>query len=140
MSVIKTKKRKVVGHMLPINFVCAHEPLPQDSFVETYLTFPDGQRLFVTQTIDQYQAAVDWAVKMVDQMAWPIEVVPITMSEYLRKTRKQLERCLAAMTDQERGELRAFVTKAVAELMRDSDNREVRADAYKVLVAVGVVQ
>lgn len=72
MSIIKGKR----------NFVCAYEPLEDDSFVQVFIT-GDKRRLLSTRTIDTYQEAVDWAVSMVDQMANPIEIVPISASEYL---------------------------------------------------------
>ncbi|MBP6013151.1 MAG: hypothetical protein KBA31_13070 [Alphaproteobacteria bacterium] len=141
MSVIKTRKRNVGGtHALPINFVCAYEPLPQDSFIETYLNGPDGRYLLMTQTIDRYQATADWAVGIADQMAWPIEVVPITMQEFVERNRERFERALAAMTDQERGALRADAVRAMAEVMRDCDDAEVRADAFDVLVKLGALR
>jgi hypothetical protein len=80
MAVIKTKR----------NFVCAYEPTEQDSFVEVWLT-GDQRRLMLTQTIDHYQKAVDWAVGMADQMALPLEVVTVTASEYLRRQQGALE-------------------------------------------------
>jgi hypothetical protein len=80
MSIIKTKR----------NFVCAYEPTEQDSFVEVWLT-GDQRRLMLTQTIDHYQEAVDWAVSMADQMALPLEVVTVTASEYLRRQHPALE-------------------------------------------------
>lgn len=49
MAVIKTKQ----------NFVCAYEPMEQDCFVETWIGGEPNRYLLLTQTIDQYQAAVD---------------------------------------------------------------------------------
>lgn len=86
MSVIHTKR----------NFVCAYEQLPEDSFVDTVLIGmdmkgnPTRQRL-LTQPIDQYQGAVDWAVSMADAMASPIEIVPMTAEEYERRCHLELQ-------------------------------------------------
>lgn len=132
--IIKTKIRDVSPGELPINFVCAYEPEPHDSFVETYLTVVDGQKLLTTQTIDQYQAALDWAVKMADQMACPITLLPITAEEFLRNRWQQMERALGAMTDQERGVLRGHIVQAMAEVVRDCDDADVRAEVCDVLV------
>lgn len=129
MAVIKTKR----------NFVCAYDPLEQDCFVETWMN-GEQRYLLLTQTIDQYRSAVDWAVSMVGQMAWPIEVVPISGVEYLRRNRERVERTLDHMTDQERGELRQLVVKACAEVLRDCDDHDVRADAYDVLVKMKVIR
>lgn len=140
MSVSKTKRRDVQAGEFPVNLVIAYEPFPEDAFVETYLTVPGGKHLLSTLSIDRYQAAVDWAVGMADQMAFPIEIVTLTAEEFLKRRREQLERGLAAMSDQERGALRGDVVKAVVEVMRDCDETEVRADACDVLVKLGVVK
>lgn len=129
MAVIKTKR----------NFVAAYEPLEGDCFVEAWLT-GENRHLLLTQTIDQYRAAVDWAVGMADQMAWPLEVVTITRAEYLHRNRDTICAALAAMTDQERGELRQLVVKACAQMLRDCEDSGVRADAYDVLVKMKVVK
>lgn len=80
MSIIKTKR----------NFVCAYEPTEQDSFVEVWLT-GDQRWLMLTQTIDHYQEAVDWAAGMADQMALPLEVVTVTAPEFVRRQQRALE-------------------------------------------------
>jgi hypothetical protein len=77
MSVIKTKR----------NFVCAYEPMAQDRFVLTFLRGSEERHLLSTQPIEQYEDAVDWARCMADQMACPIEVVPITASEFAARGR-----------------------------------------------------
>lgn len=135
MAVIHTKR----------NFVCAYEPIDGDCFVETWVCGEkvDGapsRRLLLTQTIDQYRAAVDWAVSMAYQMACPIEVVPITGAEYQRLHREAIERMLLSMDDQELGELRQWIVKACAAVLRDCADHEVRADAYDVLVEMKVIR
>lgn len=72
MSVVKTKR----------NFVCAYEPMALDGFVLTFLNGSEERHLRSTQPIEQYEDAVDWAVGIADQMACPIEIVPITASEF----------------------------------------------------------
>jgi len=72
------------------NFVCAYEPLPDDRYVDTVLIGMDmnGQpkrNRLLTQPIEKYQEAVDWADNMADVMAAPIEVVPMTAEEYERR-------------------------------------------------------
>lgn len=130
MSVIKTKR----------NFVCALEPLPEDQYVETWLMGSEGQYLLLTQPIERYQEAVDWAVGMADKMAWHLELVPITRAEYLQRQRERVDRAVARMTDQERGELRQVVVSTAAEVMRDCPDREVRAKGYDVLVKMRAVR
>lgn len=77
------------------NFVSAYEPLPEDRFVDTVLIGMDidGQpkrNRLLTQPIEKYQEAVDWAVSMADVMAAPIEVVPMTAEEYERRCHLEL--------------------------------------------------
>lgn len=129
MSVIKTKR----------NFVCALEPLPEDQYVQTWL-IGERHHLLSTQPIDQYEAAVGWAVGMADKMELYIEVVHITAAEHLHRHWERVCRAVARMTDQERHELREFVVNTAAEVMRDCPDEEVRAKAYEVLVKMRVVR
>ncbi|WP_426031070.1 winged helix domain-containing protein [Cypionkella sp. TWP1-2-1b2] len=80
-TVIRTKR----------NHVYAYDPQPEDAFVYTWLMGSEKRHLLTTRTIDQYQAAVDWAVGMADQMANPIEVVTVSGVEYLKRNRDALE-------------------------------------------------
>jgi hypothetical protein len=134
MAVIKTER----------NFVCAYEPQDGDCFVETWLGGEEldgsAKRWLFTQSIDQYRAAVDWAVGIADQMVHPLEVVPITGAEYLRCNRDAMEKTLMGMSDQERGELRQWAIKACVEILRDCDDPAVRAEAYDALVQMKVVR
>lgn len=81
MSVIHTKR----------NFVCAYEPLPEDRYADIVLVGEDmdgkpKRHRLLTQPIDQYQEAVNWALGMANVMASPIEVMPITAEEYERRS------------------------------------------------------
>jgi hypothetical protein len=73
MSVIRTRT----------NMVCAAEPEPEDLFVRLVWHGPDGDGRHLRPfngppwPIDQYQAAVDWAVSMADYMRSPIYVEPL---------------------------------------------------------------
>lgn len=134
MSVIKTGR----------NFVCAYEPEPGDSLVVTYLfgEAPTGEGVgheLLTQPIDRYQEAVEWAVAIAEQMAWFIEVVTLTTAEYVNLKREQIERVVGALTDEERGGLRHIV-QLMAEVIRDCDDANVRAEACDVLVKLRVVR
>ena len=51
-----------------------------------------------------------------------------------------MKRTVANLTDHERGELRRLVAAAMAEVMRDCDNFDVRSDAYKVLIEMKVIR
>jgi len=75
MSIIKTKR----------NFVCAYEPAPSDVFVETWIRGEPNRYRLLTQPIDRYAEAVNFAVSLADQMGSPIDVIPITAAEYLSR-------------------------------------------------------
>ena len=129
MTVIRTKQ----------NYVCAYDPMPEDVFVHTFLMGSEQRHLLSTRTIDHYQDAVDWAVGMADQMAWPIEVVTVDGVEYLKRNRDALEAHLASLTDQERGEVRRHMVASMAQIMRDCPDDDTRAGAYEVLQKLKVI-
>lgn len=124
MSVIMTKQ----------GMVCAYEPLPEDSFVLTCLGTPDGQRVLTTRHIDDYQAAVDWAVGMANVMEYPITILPITAPEFAARRGGQL----AWLDPRQRGELRRVAVASMLEVMRDCPDPELRAEAHEVLTMLGV--
>jgi hypothetical protein len=125
MSIIKTER----------SHVYAYEPLPRDSWVETLI----GGKRMAMQPIAQYQAAVDWAVSMADQFDPPIHIVPIDANDLAVLQGERLERGLAAMSPDERHELRREIVTTAALAMRDCPDPDVRADAYAVLGKMGVV-
>jgi len=65
----------------PRNYVCAYEPLPEDQYVETWLVGSEERHLLLTQPIERYREAVDWAVSVMDKFASPISVLPVTARE-----------------------------------------------------------
>lgn len=129
MTVIRTKQ----------NIVCAYDPLPEDRFVCIWLMGSEKRHLLSTRSIDQYRAAVNWAVGMADQMAHPIEVVPISGAEYLTRNHAALERHLDSLTDQERGELRQQMVASMTQIMRDCPDDRTRKGAYEVLQKLKVI-
>lgn len=126
MSVITTKR----------NTVYALEPLPDDCFVQTYIDSPEGRRRLTTRHITDYADAVDWAVSMADQMAYPIHLVPISAAEFVKKHHEGL----AQLDHQQRGRLRQAAVASMLEVMRDCDDPEMRAQAHEVLTTLGVGQ
>lgn len=136
MTIIQTQRNRVV----------AYEPQADDVFVRISLLGPKGDgkhlepRHFPYEPIAQYQAAVDWAVNIADQMAYPIHVVPLNHSDILNTARfDPFAKMLANLNDQERGELRQMAIAACASIMLDCDDQKVRVDAYDVLVQLKVV-
>ena len=130
MTVIRTQR----------NHVCACDPMPEDAFVHTWVMGSDKRHLLTTQTIDRYQAAVDWAAGMADQMAHALEVVTVDGAEYLRRNRDALEGHLASLTHQERGALRQHMVASMTQILRDSPDDAVRAGAYEVLQKLKVIE
>jgi hypothetical protein len=125
MAVIHTKR----------NMVCAIEPMERDSWVETLI----GGKRIAMQPIAQYEAAVKWAVSMADQFDPPIHIVPIDANDLAVLRGESLERGLAALTPDERHELRREIVTTAALAMRDCPDPDVRTDAYAVLGKMGVV-
>ncbi|AZQ66056.1 hypothetical protein EF888_02300 [Silicimonas algicola] len=123
MSVIHTKR----------NMVAAYEPLPEDLFVEVRIGTPSGRRVLLTKKIAEYETAVTWAREMADVMEHHIEVVPVTGPEYMHRNRSSIAHFMATLTDQEHGEVRSILVTAMGDLMRDSDDPEIRREAHGVL-------
>jgi hypothetical protein len=90
--------------------------------------------------ITEYQAAVDWAVSMADQMAHPLHVVPFNGDDMREPSRFQpICEAVARMSDQERGAMRQVVVTTAAEVMRDCDNPAIRAECFDVLRQLKVI-
>lgn len=133
MPVIKTQNNRVI----------ADDPEPDDLFVQVTWHGPDEDgrhlRAFDGQVlpIERYQAAIDWAVAMADQLRFPLYVVPMRGVDALRT--ESVKRAMANLTDQQRGELRHLIVTTMAEVMRDSDEPNVRAEAFSILIKMGVI-
>lgn len=134
MSVIRTKT----------NMVCAYDPEADDLFVQVVWHGPDddGRHLRAFEgppwPIENYQAAIDWAVSMADQMRFPLYVVPLRFTDTV--VIDSLRQSMAKLTDRQRGELRGMVVNKMAEVMRNSAEPVIRANAFEVLVDMGVVK
>lgn len=128
------------------NRVITEEPEADDVFVcVSFLAPGDTPGTLVArdlryQPISEYQAAVDWAVSIADQMAHRIYVVPLSYSD-VRNTERFAPICdaVASMDDQERGAMRRDVVTTAAEVMRDCDDPEIRADMFDVLRQLKVI-
>lgn len=127
-----------------VNRVVADEPEKEDLFVRVTWHGPDddGRHLRAFDgpllPIEDYQAAVDWAVGMADQMRFPLYVVPMTGRDALRT--EGVRRAVASLTDHERGELRRLLVAKLAGVLRDCDDQDVRADAYDLLLDMKVIR
>lgn len=129
------------------NCVITEEPEPDDVFVRISLLTPGDEpgtphpHCLRYQPISEYQAAVDWAVSIADQMAHRIYVVPLSYSD-IRNTDRftPISDAVASMTDQERGAMRQIVVTTCAEVMRDCDDPAIRADMFDVLRQLKVIR
>lgn len=135
MTIIKSGNNRVV---------IDEEPNEDHTHVQVVWFGPpqDGQHRTVfegpLEPIEQYEAAVAWAVEMAAQMAYPLYVVPMTGVQVVRS--EQVQRGFLSLTPGERGELRREVVATLARIMRDCGDRVVRADAYEVLVQMGLIR
>jgi hypothetical protein len=90
--------------------------------------------------IAEYQACIDWAVSIADQMAHPLYVVPLSANDILRTERwTPYANMLANLNDQQWGELRQVVIATCASIMRDCDDRQLRAECFDILVQLKVI-
>lgn len=126
------------------NRVAADEAGPDDTHVQVVWFGPsqDGENRMQFQgplsPIEDYEAAVAWAVEMAEQMTHPLYVVPMTGVQALRT--EQMQRAVAGLDDQQRGELRRHVVATLAGVLRDCEDAAVRADAHEILVQMKVVR
>jgi hypothetical protein len=134
MPVFKTERNRVV----------ADDPEPDDLFVQVVWHGPDedGRHLRIFQgppwPIKEYEKTIEWAVGIADQMRSPLYVVPLRAVDLMRTER--VKQAVARLTDQERGELRRVVVATLAEVMRDCDDPDVRANAYDLLLDMKVIR
>lgn len=126
------------------NRVAADEPGPDDTHVQVVWFGPpqDGTHRKVfegpLEPVENYKAAVTWAIEMAPQMVFPLYVVPLTGAQALRT--EQAQRGFASLTNKQIGELRREVLTMLARVIRDCDDPVVRADAHEVLADMRVVR
>jgi hypothetical protein len=133
MTIIRTQR----------NMVRVFEPQPEhDMFVETLTCPNDGSNVYRTlfvQPIAHWQEALDWAVEIADQMKSPVIIAAIGGKSFLRRHEQRVQRALRGMNDQQRGEMRQVVIATCASVMRDCDDRQLRAECFDILVKLRVV-
>lgn len=136
MTTITTVRNKVV----------TDEPEPDDVMVYIGWTGPTddpGVRRAISTRylpISAYQECLDWAVGIADEFSHPLYVVPLSHDDILRTDRwTPYAEMLATLNDQERGALRRMAITTCAEVMRDCDDWQVRADAYDILTQLKVI-
>ena len=124
------------------NYVRVYPPEPRhDVFVVTMIGPNDGSNVYRrigVQHIDHWQEVVDWAVGMADQMMFPIIVASFGVECFFSLYGDNIERALATMSDAEQAALRQNTVTTCAEALRECADYRVRAEAYDVLVGLGV--
>ena len=132
-------------HKTERNRVIADDPEPDDLFVQVVWHGPTEEgRLYLRAfegpawPIEEYGRTVEWAVGIADKMRFPLYVVPLRAVDLMRTER--IKQAILRLTDHERGELRRMVVATLAEVMRDCDDSNVRADAYNVLLDMKVIR
>jgi len=135
MPVFKTERNRVI----------VDEPEADDHWVQVVWHGPseEGSRYLRTfegpaWPIEEYEKTIEWAVGIADQMRFPLYVVPLRAVDLMRTQR--VKQAVRNLTDQERGELRRVVIATLAEVMRDCDDPNVRADAYDLLLDMKVIR
>ena len=130
MTTIATQRNKVV----------TDDPEADDVLVYVGWTGPSdtpGVRTAIStryMPISAYRECLDWAVAIADQFSYPLYVVPLNHDDILHTDRwNPFADLLATLNDQERGALRQLAVTTCCDLMRDCDDREVRAEAYDIL-------
>ena len=128
------------------NKVVADEREPDDVLVYVGWTGPADEngirRSFRTKymPIAEYQDCIDWAVSIADQMAYPLYVLPLSTNDILRTERwAPYAKMIANSTDEEWGELRQIIIDTCASVMRDCDDRQLRAECFDTLVQLKVI-
>lgn len=126
------------------NRVIADDPEPNDTHVQVLWLGQSQDGKHFKQfygpllPIVDFDDAVAWARSMADFMTYPLYVVPMTGVQALRTD--AAAQAVANLTDQQRGELRREVVATLAQILRDSNDPAVRAEAYGVLEDMKVVR
>jgi hypothetical protein len=125
------------------NWVCAYDPRPGDVLIQVDLLGPAGDGIHLRPNtlgifpIPAYQDWLDWAVAIADQMEHPIHILPLNHDDFFQPERfEPYRKFLANLAEEDREEVRRFSIAGCASAIRDSDDRQVRAQAYDVLVSL----
>ncbi len=106
-------------------------PGPRDSFV---VTLGDGRRIGLC-SVDEYEAALARANKLVRDTKLAVKVLPMTVAEFINFAGITASD-LAASPEADAG-LRQLVVTTLREIMLDSDDRATRVEARGTLYAMG---
>jgi hypothetical protein len=129
------------------NRVYAYQRTPEDVLVAVSWLAPigDGQHLrtisLPCQPISEYDAMVEWAVSIADEMAHPIHVLPLNHADIFKTGRwEPYRKFLSDLNDQDRAQVQRIMIDAAIALTLDSNVRSVRAEGLRQLIALGVLR
>jgi len=111
------------------NYVCAYKPLPQDAFVLVWVKGSDGLRLLKTTPIAYHARAVNLALEIADDMEHPVEVVPVSGVEYIRRNRAGIMR----MSNQQNENVVSGIIASMMRILLTCKDANVCAGALDVL-------
>ena len=113
------------------NYVSVLGPGPEDLFV---VTMVDGKR-YAIQPVSEYSSALDIAEKLAEQISSPVKLMALSLNEVLAFTGVSLVDLAAGLTTED--DERAIT--ACREVLRECNDRGLRAQAEEVLVSMGAI-
>jgi hypothetical protein len=118
------------------NRVASLAPGPGDTFVVTTI---QGQRVAV-QPIADYEKALTTAEAFAGQTKHPIKVLCMSLRELLTFMGMTPAEFGAGMSPKAEVEFRQLAAAACRDALRDCNEPSVRADAYDLLVNLGIIK
>lgn len=88
--------------------------------------------------IDQYRAAVHWAVGVADKLLRPVEVMPVSYEEYLDLVKQENAHRSFNSHDDCHFELFQEMVRSMLETLSDEDDSEKQEIAHWYLADIGV--
>ena len=121
----------MIGSWIDANRVIAVQPGSRDICV---VTLVDGRRVSVDHALD-YERARHAASELAGRLSVPVKVLPMGASELVGFL--GLSAADFAQPAPQDGKTRVLMLRTCREVMRESDDKEVRREAYDLLVALG---
>ncbi len=118
------------------DYVAAHPPIPGDIFVVTTIY---GKRVAV-QSVGDYERAAATARAYASKLRRPIKVLCMSLHELLAFMGISAADFAAGISPELDQELRQSAIDACYSAMRECPDPSVRADAYELLIEMGVVK
>lgn len=122
------------------NCVAAMQPAPGDLFVVTLI----AGKVALVRAAQDYEQVLGLATAFAEKLPMPpghafiIKVLGASLAEMLRYQGVSREEFIADMKGEE-ADFRALSVQTCREVLRDSQDRAARADAYDLLVGMGEI-